>query len=116
MNKVEKGRLAESIAVKVIESWGGKILQTNYYCRFGEIDLICEILGQTVFVEVKSLTFGLGLDIYATISNTKLRRIQRSIQLWFRDNPQYKLRDWRLDFIGIEVKGRVSCIHHLQSI
>ena len=55
------GALAEQLAAQYLQQQGLKLLQTNYSCRFGEIDLILQDGETHVFVEVRlrsSAVFG----------------------------------------------------------
>lgn len=52
-NNVEKGNFGENEAVKYLEKKGYEILNRNFRCRFGEIDIICKLNEYIVFVEVK---------------------------------------------------------------
>lgn len=57
-----RGRAGEDIAVKYIESQGGRIIARNYYVRGGEVDIIYADGDATVYCEVKlrnSLRYGL---------------------------------------------------------
>lgn len=47
------GRFGEATAAAAYRKRGYKVLQTNYRCRYGEIDLILEKNGTVVFCEVK---------------------------------------------------------------
>ena len=47
------GRAGERLAAVQLESQGYRILETNFRCRYGEIDLIVEDECDLVFVEVK---------------------------------------------------------------
>lgn len=49
----EKGKIAEDKAEKFLKKHGYKIIERNFYCRFGEIDIIAEKEEYLVFVEVK---------------------------------------------------------------
>lgn len=53
MNKRKVGQEQEEAAAKFLEESGYRILQKNYRCRAGEIDLIAVHKGYLVFVEVK---------------------------------------------------------------
>ena len=53
MEKREKGNLGEEIAVELYRGKGCRILERNYSCRLGEIDLIAEDADVLVFAEVK---------------------------------------------------------------
>jgi putative endonuclease len=67
--------MAEKKALKYLLEQGLTLLHQNYYCRFGEIDLIMLDQDTLVFVEVryrKSGNFGGAL---ASINKTKQRKI-----------------------------------------
>src|SRR5574340_126042 len=53
-NKRAIGTKGEQLAVGFLKRSGYKILQRNYRCRSGEIDIICYDRGTIVFVEVKT--------------------------------------------------------------
>lgn len=47
------GKLAEQLALKYLSDQGLKLVISNFYSRFGEIDLIMHDQQDLVFVEVK---------------------------------------------------------------
>jgi putative endonuclease len=49
----DRGRAAEVIAADYLSGQGLEILQRNFRCRFGEIDLIARDGDAVVFVEVR---------------------------------------------------------------
>ena len=53
MNKRQTGAGGEQRAAEYLAGQGMKILEKNYRCRLGEIDLIGSHQGYLVFVEVK---------------------------------------------------------------
>lgn len=48
------GRLGEDFAAKVLASEGYNIIERNYTCRDGEIDIVAEKGDELFFVEVKT--------------------------------------------------------------
>ena len=50
----ELGAKGEKFAAKFLKRRGYKIIQRNYRCKLGEMDIIAERGGTTVFVEVTS--------------------------------------------------------------
>ena len=50
------GKLGEDEAQKYLIKNGYKILECNYFCRFGEIDIVAMDQNCLVFVEVKTRT------------------------------------------------------------
>ena len=49
----ERGRHAESLAAAFLQQRGLELVERNYRCRFGEIDLIARDGKTLVFVEVR---------------------------------------------------------------
>jgi len=54
MNNRQIGTLGEEIAVSDLQLKGMKILERNFRCRFGEIDIIAQMHDVVIFVEVKT--------------------------------------------------------------
>lgn len=52
-NNRKVGEAGEALAVSELEKAGYKILQKNFRCRIGEIDIVALHKGYLVFVEVK---------------------------------------------------------------
>ena len=49
-----RGRVGESLAADALVARGYSVLEANYTCRQGEIDLVCRHGDYLVFVEVRS--------------------------------------------------------------
>lgn len=74
----DTGRIGEALAERLLQKKGYAILKRNFRTRFGEIDLICDDCGITVFVEVKTkkgLEFGSPEDMYTKGKEAKVRRM-----------------------------------------
>ena len=85
-----KGRWGEEITCSYLESKGYFILDRNYRCYFGEIDIIAYNGNMICFVEVKmrnSTYYGLGSE---SISYTKINRIKRSAQYFLNKKVMTK--------------------------
>ena len=54
MNTRALGGLGEKAAVMHLKKKHYRIVETNYFCRYGEIDIVAKKDGVLVFVEVKS--------------------------------------------------------------
>lgn len=76
------GRRGEGLAGIFFMKQGFRVIARNWYCRFGEIDLIIEKEGKVHFVEVKtrrSTVFGYPEE---SITKTKLRHLARAVECW----------------------------------
>ena len=54
MNNKKFGIIGEKIAQKFLINKGYEILETNYYTKIGEIDIIAQKSKKIVFIEVKT--------------------------------------------------------------
>jgi putative endonuclease len=61
MEKKELGKKGEELALRFLKKRGYRIIEKNYVCKMGEMDIIAKEKDTFVFVEVKtrtSTTFG----------------------------------------------------------
>ena len=69
------GAEGESLACAELEKRGYRIVQRNYRCRFGEIDVVADDGGTVVFVEVKTKTDGSFGDPVDEVTMKKQQQI-----------------------------------------
>ena len=94
------GPLGESWAKTYLERRGYRILEMNFHCVLGEIDLVAEEAGELVFVEVKtrrSTAFGYPEE---QLSSSKKRRLVKLAQ-WYLKRYRRKERPARFDVVAI---------------
>jgi putative endonuclease len=87
-NTTEIGQKAENQALAYLESHGLKLIERNYHCNRGEIDLVMDDAGTLVFVEVrfrKHNHFGSALE---SINSTKQRKIIISAEHYLCHHPE----------------------------
>lgn len=75
MNRNTEGTVAERAAATFLQSHGLKLLETNYRCRFGEIDLILKDGDTLVFAEVRLRTSGHFGGAAASITAQKREKL-----------------------------------------
>ncbi|RMA97647.1 YraN family protein [Hydrogenothermus marinus] len=100
MNKRHIGKEKENIAKEYLKNKGYQILATNFYSKFGEIDIIAKDKNTLVFIEVRSKSyeaFGLPEE---TIDKPKIQKIIKTAQLFIeKENIDYD--EIRFDVISI---------------
>ena len=79
-NNVGVWKNGESVAVQFLIKSGYRILQTNFRCRIGEIDIIAQHKKSNVlvFVEVKAKTntnFGLPIEMVTPNKQNKIKQV-----------------------------------------
>jgi putative endonuclease len=85
--KDDLGRRGEQRAVEHLTALGWQILDRNWRCPLGELDIIADDAGTTVVVEVKTrsgLGFGHPLD---AVTPRKLARLRRLAGAWCAAHP-----------------------------
>lgn len=78
MDRQALGRVGEAAAVELLLRRGYTIVARNFRTSFGEIDLIAEHRGTTVFVEVKTRTtdaYGAPFDAVTPLKQRRLTRL-----------------------------------------
>ncbi len=70
-----KGDKAEAKAVVFLRKNGFKIVDQNFYSRFGEIDIIAQKAGVLHFVEVKSAS-----EYEVAVANITMKKLQKIIK------------------------------------
>ncbi|MCB0358765.1 MAG: YraN family protein [Bdellovibrionales bacterium] len=101
------GRAGEDAARAYFIRQGAEILERNWRCRIGEIDLVVLDRGVLVVVEVKSRRDSrLSREhLFDTIGARKQHRLRQLAELFVRRNPRYRGLPLRLDAIGVLFTG-----------
>jgi putative endonuclease len=107
------GETGEEIAARHLFRKGFRLLESNYRCEVGEIDLIAEDRGTVVFIEVKtrkSLASGAPEE---AVDREKQRKIVRAANWFLQPWGRWPQRI-RFDVVGIELddNDRVIAIRH----
>jgi putative endonuclease len=76
------GRAGEEVARRFLCGRGYRILERNYRCRFGEIDLIARDGGTLVFIEVKTRRSPAFGGPAAAVTAQKQRHLIKASQLF----------------------------------
>jgi putative endonuclease len=109
------GRTGERLAAEELMRCGYQILERNFFCRYGEIDLIAEDKDDLVFVEVKTRrgnAYGLPEEAVT------VRKQQKLIQTaaCYLDLHSCADRSWRIDVVAVQLSagGKVQEIRVYQ--
>ncbi|MCA1943082.1 MAG: YraN family protein [Yonghaparkia sp.] len=112
--KDDLGRAGEQVAVDHLTAIGWQIIDRNWRCRQGELDIVARDGATTVVVEVKtrsSVDFGHPLD---AITPRKLARLRRLAGEWSAAHPES--RRLRLDVIGVVAGREGTSLDHLRGV
>jgi putative endonuclease len=116
--KDEFGREGEERAARHLAERGWVILDRNWRCADGEIDIVARLGDRVAIVEVKTRTsLNLGHPFEA-VDERKLRRLQRLARAWARTHPDLcSGTTTRIDAIGIlGPDPRTGRLEHLEGL
>lgn len=98
--KIITGRKGETIAVAFLKKTGYQIVETNYRCPLGEIDIIARDQDDLVFVEVKTRkSTALGYPEQA-VGVTKQKKMSR-LALWYLERNKMHDATARFDVVAV---------------
>ena len=110
MNKRKIGSAYENIAVEYLKKHGYIVIEQNYFCKYGEIDIIAKNENMLVFVEVKyrkNSKAGMG---ESAVNKSKQKHIVKSAQNYMIE--KYKTDELSCRFDVIAINGNM--LHHIK--
>jgi len=111
------GREGERLAVRHLEDAGFCILEQNWRCELGEIDIVARDGDVLVVCEVKtrnSFSHGTPLE---QVTRAKAGRLRRLAARWLADHPGESARDVRVDVVGVLLLSRDhAAVEHVRGI
>ena len=112
----ELGRIGENIIADYITKLGYKVVERNFECNQGEIDIVAKDKEELVFIEVKTRTDISYGEASEAVTNTKKRHLINSIKYYIY---QQKLENQpiRIDVAEVYInKGKVKVNYIKQAI
>ena len=100
-NSNETGQQAEDYACEYLKKQGLSLVERNYCCPRGEIDLIMKDNSTTVFVEVRfrrSTRFGSGAE---SVDQRKQKKLLVTAAHYLLNNPKAARNTCRFDVISL---------------
>ncbi len=81
------GQWGEALVARDLETKGWTILERNYRCRFGELDIVAAREGVLAFVEVKLRRGSSFAPARAFVTADKQRRLRAAAELYLQEHP-----------------------------
>lgn len=112
------GRAGEDYAVEYLRSQGFVVIERNWRCRAGELDVVAfdEANDTLVVVEVKtrsSTSFGRPVEAVTRLKAARLRQLAHA---WLREHP-VAVAEVRIDVVGILVRPRSApVVEHIRGV
>ena len=104
----ELGRIGENIIADYITKLGYKVVERNFACNQGEIDIIAKDKEELVFIEVKTRTDISYGEASEAVTDTKKRHLINSIKYYIY-KQKLENQPIRIDVAEVYIKcGKVK--------
>lgn len=102
------GVWAEQRSLEYLREKGFSLVKKNFYCRYGEIDLIVqnEQYQTLVFVEVKARKANAYAKAHEVISLNKQKKMMRSALIFLDQHPEFYSFFARFDVMCLDIISR----------
>ena len=100
MNRRDMGEFGEQKAAEMLLRSGYRIIERNYSCRSGEIDIIAMTGMTLVFVEVKSRSGDLYGSPGQSVTKKKQDKIRRTAMYYIKTHD-VRFTDIRFDVVEV---------------
>jgi putative endonuclease len=113
-DRLSLGKKGEELAATKLKAMKYQILERNYRCPLGEMDIIAREKGSLVFVEVKTRATKDFGGPAAAVHERKQRQLSRVALLYLN---QKKIRDIpaRFDVVAVDLSGAEPRIEVIQN-
>ncbi|GAA3671524.1 YraN family protein [Nonomuraea antimicrobica] len=112
-SKLDLGKRGEEVAVTYLETQGMKVIDRNWRCRHGEIDIIAEDGPTLVVVEVKTRSSRSHGSALESVSPAKLARLRMLAAKWLTTQSR-TFETVRVDVIALERFAGDFALRHVR--
>ncbi len=107
------GQWGESVAADYLEKHGYTVVRRNARTPYGEIDIVAEKEGFTIFVEVKARTTKKFGPPEVSVTRRKQEHMMATAEYFAQKN---EIDHWQIDVIAVERKNdRTAEIIHFEN-
>ncbi|OIH93384.1 YraN family protein [Curtobacterium sp. MCBA15_001] len=116
MGRAEIGQRGEDIATAWLERHGFTVIDRNWRCARGEVDIVARTAEAIVFVEVKTRTGTSAGHPLEAITRSKLRRLRHLVPAWFTAHPEHGAALIRIDAVAVHLVGSRTVVEHVAAV
>lgn len=114
VTKLELGKNGENVACQCLEKQGFCIIQRNFKCKVGEIDIIATDKNELVFIEVKTRCSRQYGEAREAVTEVKKKHIKKATEFYIHTN---RLENCcvRFDVMELYLKNDKFYIQHIKN-
>jgi putative endonuclease len=98
---MQKGEYYEARAAQMLQRAGLVVIERNFFCKMGEIDIICQDKSHIVFVEVRCRHNQHFASALASVTIGKQRKLIRAAQFFLQRRGWSNSHACRFDVVAI---------------
>ncbi len=102
LSRIRTGKRGEDLAVEHLQTLGYRLLERNYRCPLGEIDIVAMDKDDVVFVEVKSRKTEAYGDPELAVGKAKQKKIAL-IAMYYLANKGHSSLNARFDVMAVKI-------------
>lgn len=104
------GMWGENVAADYLQKKGMKIIERNFRCRLGEIDIIARQGGYLVFIEVRTRSSAICGLPQESITAAKVKKVRRLAQFYLAQKSLANV-NVRFDVVAVFCTGDTTVTH-----
>lgn len=102
MKRKTTGAIGEKLAADYLIKQGYEIIETNYRCKEGEVDIIARDNDFLVFIEVRTKNSRVFGSPEESVTNTKKQHLKNVAARYIESHDKLS-QQWRIDFVAVEL-------------
>ena len=103
------GKRWENLALEHLSGAGLELIDRNFRCRMGEIDLVMLNLNRLVFVEVRYRAANRFSSAAGSVDRQKQRNLARAAAAFLGQHPKYRNHIMRFDVVEFDAAANDRC-------
>ena len=118
MDRTRRGMYAQRVARRMLEESGLRVIEENYRCRWGELDIVATSGDVLIFAEVRSHTVGSFGAPEESINESKAARLRLLVDHYRDARAHLDLPDsTRIDVVAVDMdrRGEVTAVRVIEN-
>lgn len=100
----QTGQYGEQLACEFLQAHGYRILERNFRCKLGELDIIACTTDYLVFCEVKTRSKSSGIHPSASVTAKKIKKLRQLGMLYIEKKGLHHIQP-RFDVISVQLQA-----------
>ena len=113
-NRQKIGAMGEQIACDFLLQKGYQIIDRNYRCQIGELDIIAVFEDDIIFCEVKTRRQGAVIHPSASVTYAKMQKIRKLAEWYLTQHSHHHLQP-RFDVVTVCLQNEFIVEHFINA-